>query len=188
MRELQYPWIKVGYETFAHEGPGGLKVERIAKAVGKNKSSFYHFFADLEVFTEVLLEHHLSQAKIMAEKESQSGHLEGLISVFIAHKTDLLFSRQLRVYRDIQAFEACFSESNRISLPSFLPIWAQIMGLKEHSYLSELVLYLSMDNFFLQITDETLETAWLTSYFRNLQNLVGHLKSARTLPSIDGSV
>lgn len=59
MRKTQQPWITQGYATFAAEGPAGLKVERLAKNIGKNKSSFYHHFADLEIFTTILLKVHL---------------------------------------------------------------------------------------------------------------------------------
>ncbi|MEZ4687033.1 MAG: hypothetical protein R3B47_13480 [Bacteroidia bacterium] len=45
-------------------------MERLARDIGKSKSSFYHHFADLEVFTALLLNQHLEQAKVMAEKEA----------------------------------------------------------------------------------------------------------------------
>ena len=48
------PWIIKGYELFANKGSLGLKVEVISKAVNKSKSSFYHHFADIEVFLELL--------------------------------------------------------------------------------------------------------------------------------------
>ena len=50
MKEIEKKWLEVGYRCFADRGPNGLKVERLSKKVGKNKSSFYHLFADLEVF------------------------------------------------------------------------------------------------------------------------------------------
>ena len=45
-------WIKKGYEIFAISGQNGLKIEPLAKTVGKSKSSFYHHFTDLELFTD----------------------------------------------------------------------------------------------------------------------------------------
>ncbi len=57
-KEINKAWINAGYQIFAYEGPNGLKVERLAKAVGKNKSSFYHLFGDLEIFIDHLLKHH----------------------------------------------------------------------------------------------------------------------------------
>ncbi|MEM7514864.1 MAG: TetR/AcrR family transcriptional regulator, partial [Bacteroidota bacterium] len=58
MEKLIEPWLKAGYDIFSQEGPGGLKVERLARIVGKSKSSFYHHFADLEIYTSFLLEYH----------------------------------------------------------------------------------------------------------------------------------
>jgi hypothetical protein len=37
-------WLDVGYKIFAHEGPEGIQVERLARILGVNKSGFYHFF------------------------------------------------------------------------------------------------------------------------------------------------
>ena len=68
-------WISAGYENFALTGPSGLKIEPLAKKVGKNKSSFYHYFADLELFMEELLKYHLQQSKIIAEKDAISSKL-----------------------------------------------------------------------------------------------------------------
>lgn len=64
------PWILAGYELFAIDGPTGLKVEVISRKVNKSKSSFYHHFADLEVFTEYLLNYHMERAKAIAQLES----------------------------------------------------------------------------------------------------------------------
>ncbi|MFT5997703.1 MAG: AcrR family transcriptional regulator [Neolewinella sp.] len=96
MSKTQAPWIIKGYETFAIEGPLGLKVERLAKAVGKHKSSFYHHFAELDIFIAVLLETHLHHASIMAKEEAAGTTLEEFIDVLVAHKTDLLFNRHRR--------------------------------------------------------------------------------------------
>ena len=69
MNESKEIWIKIGYESFAQLGQNGLKIEPLAKKVGKNKSSFYHYFADLELYLDELLKHHINQSKIIAEKE-----------------------------------------------------------------------------------------------------------------------
>jgi AcrR family transcriptional regulator len=43
-------------------------VERLAKDVGISKSSFYHHFADVEVFVNQLLLYHLKRAEMIAER------------------------------------------------------------------------------------------------------------------------
>lgn len=52
------------------EEGGGLPGEYSSLLSNKMiNSSFYHHFADLEVFTEVLMEEHLKRASIVAERE-----------------------------------------------------------------------------------------------------------------------
>lgn len=177
MHQLKEPWLTAGYSLFALKGPDHLKIERMAQQIGKNKSSFYHFFADLEIFMRHLLDHHLSQAKIIADKESNAQSRDDLISVILEHKMDLLFNRQLRIHRENQQFDACFQQVNEITIPALIPIWSAIIGLEKDMQLSEVVLRLSLENFFLQITDDTLTEGWLSQYFDTISNMVAHFKS-----------
>jgi AcrR family transcriptional regulator len=188
MTAKQQPWIEAGYQVFAYEGPQGLKIEQLARKVGKSKSSFYHYFADLEVFTDQLLRVHLDRARIIAGKEAQAGNLDELIAVMVAHKQDLLFNRQLRVHRAHPAYEACFSTTNEMIAASLADIWVEILELRGHSYLARLVLKLSMENFYLQITEENLNHSWLTEYFRELRNTVRAFKAMAARESVDDSV
>jgi AcrR family transcriptional regulator len=188
MRDIEKSWIEIGYRFFAYEGPGGLKIERLAKEVGKNKSSFYHLFADIEVYTERLLTFHLHQAKIIAEKESNSENERELIDVILEHKIDLLFNRQLRVHREKKEFENCFNKTNQISVPAILPVWKKTIGLSENTSLAQMVLTLSLENFYLQITDETLNESWLKTYFSNIRQMVAHFSHTQNKIAIDGSV
>lgn len=181
-------WLDNGYYTFAFEGPKGLKVETLAKSVGKNKSSFYHFFADLEIFVSKLLKLHLERTKEMAKKESQAETKIELAQIILEHKVDLFFNRQLRVHRDNNAFKTCFLKTNEMSVPSLLPVWKKIMGLAENNYLAKMVLMLSIENFFLQITDETLNEAWIIAYFDKINETIRLIKSSNSIPILDGSV
>jgi AcrR family transcriptional regulator len=166
------PWLETGYQLFALHGPGGLKVETLAQQVGTNKSSFYHYFADLELFTELLLEQHLRQAAILAEKERQCQSIDpDLIQVLAAHKTDLLFNRQLRVLRHIPVFEAALKRSGQEVGASFLPVWVRELNLQLSPPQLEGLFELALENFFLQITPDHLHEAWLRQYFSNLQRI-----------------
>ena len=187
-KDITTPWIELGYEAFATKGANSLRIEPLAKAIGKNKSSFYHLFADLEVFTEYLLDHHLDQAKIMAEKEFNCGSREEFIQIILDHKTDLLFNRQLRIHRDNKRFEKCMIETNQISARAIVGIWAKIIDLQNDSFLAELVYKLSLDNFFLQITEESIHEEWLNNYFDELKTLVKAFKNKGKTVFLDGSV
>lgn len=39
-------WIEAGFATLGREGPGGVRVERLARALGATKGSFYWHFRD----------------------------------------------------------------------------------------------------------------------------------------------
>ena len=174
---LQSDWLQQGYSTFALDGPEALKVERLARAVGKSKSSFYHHFADLEGFQEYLLQFHLDQAWLLAKKEAACQSANDLIDVLLDHKTDLLFNRQLRVHRSHPAFERCFEATAELTTSAILPLWKKMIGLEGQSYLAGLVLQLSLENFYIQLTPETLARSWLIAYFEGLQHLVRSFKA-----------
>jgi len=55
LKEGALIWLEAGYAAFSLHGPNGIKVESLAKEIGKSKSSFYHHFADREIFIEELL-------------------------------------------------------------------------------------------------------------------------------------
>jgi hypothetical protein len=62
------------------------------------------------------------------------------------------------------------------------------IGLSENTSLAQMVLTLSLENFYLQITDETLNKAWLKTYFANICKMILHFKQLEQSKSIDGSV
>ncbi|MEQ9299568.1 MAG: TetR/AcrR family transcriptional regulator [Cyclobacteriaceae bacterium] len=174
MSDIKQPWINAGYELFSKHGPDGLKVEVISRIVGKSKSSFYHHFADLEVFTAHLLRHHLQRSDIIVEKESQCKNVvPELLHVLVEHKQDLLFNRQLRVHRSNPEFEACFQKTSAEVGGAVLGIWAEALNLQDNSNLALMILRLSLENFYLQITEDTLTYEWLEKYLKDLQTMAG---------------
>lgn len=181
MSDTQRPWILVGYELFAKEGPKGLKVELLARRVQKSKSSFYHHFADLDVFTEVLLHAHLQQAKLIAERERLCKNIDpDLIDVLIDAKLDLLFNRQLRVNRSNPTFAQFIEKADKEVEHAFLQVWARDIGLEGKPQLANSLLDLSLENFYLQLTEETLNREWLTAYFAEIRSMVSQFQKPQT--------
>lgn len=165
-------WIAAGYEMLALSGPAGLKIEPLAKKVGKSKSSFYHFFADLDVFTGLLLKHHLTQSAIMAEKENTAQRIDpDLVAVLVEHRIDLLFNRQLRIYQNVPQFAETLRRSNELVGDAFITLWARDLGLQLTRAQLEGLFTLALENFFLQINADNLNTRWLSAYFANLRSI-----------------
>lgn len=172
MNEHKDIWIKTGYELFALSGLSGLKVEPLAQKVGISKSSFYHHFADTEVFLEYLLQHHLEQSKLIAEKEKHSTNIDPeLINILVEHKIDLLFNRQLRIHSDNKQFNDTLTKSNLIVGEGFVYIWVTDLGLNLSPKQIEGLFELALDNFYLQITEKNLTYDWLSQYFANLKRI-----------------
>lgn len=188
MKEAEKPWIEIGYRSFAYDGPQSIKIERLSRELNKNKSSFYHLFAETEIFINRLLAYHMTQAKIIASKEADISTEKELIDILIEHKIDLLFNRQLRIHRENPEFQKCFNEINQFTFPALMPVWKKLIGFTENTSLAQMVLALSLENFYLQITDETLNEKWLQNYFNEIRIMVSRFKQTGNKASVDGTV
>jgi AcrR family transcriptional regulator len=168
-------WIKTGYEIFALSGQGGLKIEPIAKKVGKSKSSFYHYFADLELFIEHLLNHHIDQSYIIADKEQRATNIDPeLINILVEHRVDLLFNRQLRINQNIKTFSDSLNKSNKIVGDAFVKVWVKDLSLQLTQKQMEGIFTLALENFYLQINADNLNYKWLSAYFDNLKRITSN--------------
>lgn len=165
-------WIKTAYELCAVEGINSLKIEPLAKLVGKSKSSFYHHFADLELFMENLLNYHLEQSKLIAEKEKNAKTVDPeLISILVEHKIDLLFNRQLRINQNIKSFAETLNKSNQLVGNAFVMVWVKDLNLQLTEKQLEAIFSLALENFYLQINSENIHVEWLKNYFSNLKKI-----------------
>lgn len=172
MTDSKEIWITTGYELFSLFGFDGLKIEKLAKKVGISKSSFYHHFADTEVFIEFLLKHHIKQSHIIAQKEINAQNIDPqLIEILLEHKTDLLFNRQLRFNRNQKLFAATLDESNRIVGDNFVMVWVNDLNLALSEKQLSGIFELALENFYLQINPQNLHYQWLSDYFMNLKRI-----------------
>ena len=172
MTEKEEIWIIKGYETFALLGEKGLKVEQLAKDVGIIKSSFYHHFADLDIFIEKLLQHHLKISTVIAEKEKLAKTINPeLINILLEHKSDLLFNRQLRINSNKSNYKDTLLKSNYIMGKDFISLWLTDTKLNILQKQAEGLFELALENFFLQINSDNLNKSWLEDYFENLKRI-----------------
>lgn len=172
-------WVMKGYETFALLGEKGLVIEQLSKEVGISKSSFYHHFADLEIFIDTLLLYHLERAAIIAEKERKATRIKpDLIHILLEHKTDLLFNRQLRIKANNSNFNAILIKSTRIIGNDFIKLWANDAKISLTAMQLEGLFELAMQNFFLQINHDNLNKEWLEQYFDNLNRIAQNFDTA----------
>lgn len=163
-------WIEEGYACFARGGRSALRVEVMSQKTGISKSSFYHHFADTDVFMEHLLNLHRERALVMAEKERRAASIDPeLIQILVDHKTDLMFSRQLRLANEVPQFAQTLSKTQQDIGRDFVKLWARELVWKGSIVQLEVLFSMALENFFLQITPERLEASWLREYFSSLQ-------------------
>lgn len=168
-------WIEAGYQMVADNGFKSLSVEVLARAVGKNKSSFYHYFGSIEIFISALLKHHKEQSKIFAEETRLAQDLfPGVIDSFVNHKTDMFFHKQLRINRTNKEFTACFEEVFDMIESASHDKYASFFNLSGQSFLATAFLKLIFENFLLRVTPETYTYEWIKGFLQ--ENLAMLLK------------
>ncbi|MBT8220631.1 MAG: TetR/AcrR family transcriptional regulator [Bacteroidia bacterium] len=175
-------WITAGYEMIAQNGMKSIRIESIARQLNKNKSSFYHYFGDAEIFDDELLEYHTAQIRKFADRAKDCEHIRpDLLNLFIEHKTDLFFHKQLRINRHTPKYKACFERSFQQLEDAIIDKWADFLGLENKTLFARAFLNLIAENFLLQITENTFSYQWLDEYLDEVQGL---LKQMGTSPDI----
>lgn len=167
---IEQPWIEAGYEIFSRQGPEALKIEQIARRVGISKSSFYHHFADMDIFREKLLEWHLERACKLAEKAKLcKAIVPDLLLVFVEMKQDLLFNRQLRIHRNNISFQLCFERAHSVVQDEFIGLWAEMLGLTDQPRIARNILDVATDLFYQRITNDNLTYDWFVAFLDEIK-------------------
>ncbi|WP_298514873.1 TetR/AcrR family transcriptional regulator [uncultured Kordia sp.] len=175
-KKKTFPWLTEGYKMVALVGFHNLTVEKLAKTVGKSKSSFYHHFVDLEIFINRLCEYHIERVKIIAVEESKCKNINPeLIEYLVTIKIDLLFHKQLKIHSENPLFKKCIQKTTSIIEDVFVEVWNKEMEFNTSLILAKKTLGFSLDNFFLQINPNTIHKKWLRDYLTNLKSMFNSL-------------
>jgi len=169
MNSKEQKWIEAGYEVFAKNGPKGLKIERLAKQLRTSRSSFYHHFSDLDIFTSALFDYHLQRSKLMCEAALKCKSMNpDFINSILAFKEDVLFNRQLRINRHLPKYSSYIERSHTPIEQAFLNIWAQELDLQNNTGSAQMLLKLVVENFYMRISEENLNFQWLEDYLHEI--------------------
>lgn len=177
MNKSKLAWIKEGYSVFGRKGPSGINVEELAKKLNRSKSSFYHYFGDMETFQEELLDFHLERADQIAIKGRTCKNMDpDVINLLVETKDDLLFNKQLRLNFQNQIFKNCFEQSFKKITDSYLDKWNISIGFEQKPMLGKVILNILVDNFFLQVNGEILTYQWFHEYLKNLRSVIQQIQ------------
>jgi len=167
------PWLEAGYEIFALQGPDALKVEALARKVGISKSSFYHHFADLEIYSEMLMAYHLESIGVMARNSTKCKVIDpDFLMLMLEHKRDIMFNRRLRVHRDNLSYQLCFERASYSVEKEFIGIFAAMYGLETQLDIGWNVLKVVNDLFYSRVTNENFTYDWLVKFLEEIDNFM----------------
>ncbi len=105
MRFSRANWLELGLELLREHGADALTIERLTAAAGKTRGSFYHHFADRDVFLSDLMAHWRRQA--LEERAAQlpcDGTPDGL-RAFLREEPFRMDHRFERVLRQLAVAE-----------------------------------------------------------------------------------
>ena len=126
-------WLEVGYRDFALDGPDKLSVNQMAKKIGASRSSFYHHFAEVDLFVDELLSYHWNMCQKYNEvgRNSCKSLIPDLYKILAQYPIPLQFSRQLFLNRHIPRYDYVFRKSYETSAHIFvLELFADQLGLQ----------------------------------------------------------
>lgn len=127
-------WLDIGYSIFANEGPEGIQVERLARILGVNKSSFYHFFVDKEIFVNEIIKLHVEKAKRFAEKVKKLETFDpDFIELLVSESEMIMVHRQLVKNLDNQLFRMTYIGINSFVDLEILRLWAKEVNLPQEA-------------------------------------------------------
>lgn len=173
--EKRHIWIEAGYKRFASQGETGLTIESIARDLGKNKSSFYHYFGELQVLKSEILTLHIDHSKEVGNKISAADQLDpDVLDIILEHKIDFLFHKQLKLEHD-EVYQEHYKRAYAFVEAPLIEKLSSSLGLQEKQLFSSALLSLVSDNFLLRIQDKTLTLSWLRDYLQELRALTRHV-------------
>lgn len=176
LNEFEKGWVEAGYELFASEGPKGLKVEVLARIVGVSKSSFYHLFADMEIFRERLLEWHLFRADELSQQAASCRSMDDFIDVLAAAKMDLLFNKMLRINSEFdQAYADCYEKAHEKVITQIEDIWVEFLGLSNQRHRARSAFRVLSDMFYHRVGKQNLSKEWMKGLLVELKALISEM-------------
>ena len=170
-------WVEKGYVLVAEKGFESLTVNSICRMVAKSKSSFYHFFGELALFKDELMNYHLERSYGFANKiKGCKNIIPDLIEVMMDYKIDIFFHKQFRIYRDKLRYEK-YNE--------------KIFELYENAVVDKLAVYFELNNrrifvrkfhkflsehFLMSISLDTYTYDWVENYLMEVLEMVRQMK------------
>ena len=129
-------WIEKGYEHFALFGPENLSINKISKEIGCSRASFYHYFGDIDVFIEELLDMHwqINQEFCSVGASECKKYFPDVYLLLAQYPIPLTFSKQLFLNRNNPVHNLLFIKTYHAASKAFiLELFSEQFGLHHNN-------------------------------------------------------
>jgi len=130
-------WTEQGYTLFAEEGLDGIHIERLARILQLNKSGFYHYFGDMEVYCAELLRLHEQKADIFYDEIKHIKTIDPeYFQKVVEHKVMIMFQVQLYHTKSKPAYYNLAEMIDEKEGPILQHIWNEYLGFGDNADLA----------------------------------------------------
>ncbi|MFY0627741.1 MAG: TetR/AcrR family transcriptional regulator [Reichenbachiella sp.] len=167
--ENKLKWIQTGYDLFGKMGPESLNVEKLSLLMGVNRSSFYHYFGDVNIYESQLLKYHISRfQQIWNSIKDFEQFDKQFVESIIQYTDELAFHRQLLINESTTRYKECFDEAKKLTEQLSFKLWSRYSALNENSK-KDLSLYQAIRDYYLVHNKQTDN---LESSFQNILSIL----------------
>ena len=174
-------WVETGYVLLAESGPEGIQVEKMARILNANKSGFYHYFGDKEIYFSYIAEYHDQMGRNFAkEVEALKTFEPGYIELLLKYKIQLFAQMQMKKHKEIVVFREAYNKVKKRNEKVQNPLWTNFLGIPEYPELALELFDIARDMLFTRSYMNELTHESLLELFQILKNTVTKI---RRLPS-----
>ncbi len=176
-KKKKQAWIEKGYTLVAEKGFKSLSINVICRMMDKSKSSFYHYFGDLEMFEEDLVKYHLERAHGFAASIDNCHRADpNFIAVLLDHKLDIFFYKAFRMQGRGPIFDHYHQKIFDLYEGAILEKWAVHFDLENKMMLLAQFNKFLSEHFILSISFDNYTHDWVKNYLKEVSELVRQMK------------
>ena len=166
-------WVEAGYNLFAHEGPEGLQVERLARILNLNKSGFYHYFGDTESYFKQLKNYHYGKCEHFLKDVANCQNIDPeYLNILIKHKVSVLAQVQMVRNQIHPLLYGAHKELDEKVGQAILRIWAEYTELSNNLDLALTYYTIVRDMFYSRINHENFNYNYLSQLADETRSIV----------------
>ena len=159
-------WTEQGYSIFAEEGLDGIQVERLARILQLNKSSFYHYFGDIEVFTTELFRLHEQKADVFYDEIKHIKTIDPeYFQKVVEHKVTMMFQVQLYHTKSKPAYYNLAEMIDEKEGPILQHVWNEYLGFGDNADLAVRYFVIVRDMAYRRISLQNMTCEFLRKIF-----------------------